>query len=600
MSEPINRYKLKWPETFKDIDIELFMVAKGGYYRNRGLGLKAHMMNARALLWPERYCHDWTRLLYDEFIKNDFTVMMGAASTQKTSTACEYILIKYFASPNNTLVILSTVDTDKLDTGVWAEAKMLWEQARKLWPHLPGNLIDHKRTITTDNIDAGDVRDMRKGILCRPCYVGNNWVGLGKLVGIKQENIIYFGDELQFMAPTFLGSLTNLFANESKGRVQVIGSGNPRGDTEDQLGLAAEPRDGWASVGEPEVTMCWDTKKMGGRCVNLVGTDSPNFRNLAKGGPFYKGLIGPKFAERIAHDYGLDSPQYYSQVRGIMKVGMCSDQVITRQACHDHKAFEKAIWATPATRPKVHGLDPSYGGIDAAVSYILEWGQSPDGLTILRPVLVKVHRFDLASPISVEDQLAEQVYNLLSQNGIPPENSFYDPYGKGTLGFSFAGKFGKNCPIPVNSGGPATDRPVRADLYIIDPVTKQKRLKKCSEHYRKFITEEWFSVRYIVEANQFREFPDDCLSDMVPRKYAMAAGDKIEIEPKDDYKARVGKSPNHGDALAVAVEGARQRGFVIGKLGTTVDNARQTGFEWLAEMRRAVEKLEQSKRLTYA
>ena len=54
------------------------------------------------------------------------------------------------------------------------------------------------------------------------------------------------------------------------------------------------------------------------------------------------------------------------------------------------------------------------------------------------------------------------------------------------------------------------------------------------------------------------------------------AGNRIEVEPKsdpkkkEDLKRRLGKSPDLFDALTIAVEGARQRGFVVASLGPEV------------------------------
>ena len=77
-------------------------------------------------------------------------------------------------------------------------------------------------------------------------------------------------------------------------------------------------------------------------------------------------------------------------------------------------------------------------------------------------------------------------------------------------------------------------------------------------------------MRYAIEAGQMRELPQDVMLEGCSRKYEKVGGNKFELEAKDDYKERVGKSPNKFDALAVAVEGARQRGFAIARLGGTV------------------------------
>src|SRR5262245_16450318 len=101
------------------------MIAAGGRSKEwpEALPLFDHYMNARKILWPRRYRHRWTETLYNEFIRNDITIMMGAASTGKTSHASEYVLINYWARPDNTLVIVSTINMEKLETGVFGEIK---------------------------------------------------------------------------------------------------------------------------------------------------------------------------------------------------------------------------------------------------------------------------------------------------------------------------------------------------------------------------------------------------------------------------------------------------------------------------------------------
>ena len=124
---------------------------------------------------------------------------------------------------------------------------------------------------------------------------------------------------------------------------------------------------------------------------------------------------------------------------------------------------------------------------------------------------------------------------------------------------------------PVEFGGSATDRPVALDLFIFDPKTHQKRLKLCSEHYSKLITEFWWSVRYAIECSQIRNFPEEVMEEMCMRMWSYSAGNKIEVEPKDKMKERTGRSPDLGDFAALLCEGSRRRGFAITKLRNEED-----------------------------
>lgn len=572
---PFNCYNAVWSDDFKDepLRLELECIRLGGKWKGKqgqecGLGMFEHMMKARASLWPKRYRHRWTDLMYHNFIENDVTILIGCASSQKTSHAVEYSLIRYFSSPANTLVILSTTTMDKLDIGVYAELLMLWKDAKKRHEWLPGNSITYKRAIATDDLDEEGVRDFRCGLICRPCFTGGRFVGLGTLAGVKQENLIYVCDELQFMADSFAGSWPHLFSN---GNVKIIGSGNPKHDPEDQLSIAGEPREGWGAMPEPFKTTVWDTKFMGGKSVNLVGTDSPNFDVPPDQPEPFKKLIGRKFEERMAHDHGKDSFEYYRLVKGVMKVGFSMSRVITRQLCREFHAMDGVVWKD-TNQTKGYALDPSYGGEDRCVGRPFKYGLDENDIERLLLLPPRVFPINLQSPLSVESQIAETLAEELDANEIPVSNVFYDACGKGTIGAAFHLKFKNGVPVAVDSGAQPTKRPARSDLFIDEP-DGTRRLKRCDEHYSKFVTEMWFSWRYAIMADQLRGLDEESMAEGCARIYYMVAGNKIEVEPKndpkkkEDLKRRLGKSPDLADVTAIAVEGARRLGFKIGRIG---------------------------------
>ena len=559
--------------------------------------LLAHFLAARKLIWPERYQHRWTELIYKEIIKNSITILMGCASSQKTSHASEFSLIDYWCYPDKTAILISSTTKDKLEDAVWGEMKSLWKQGKANFPWLAGHLIDYKQRIATDPrcADSEDARDLRKGIFCKACYVGKQWVGLGNFAGIKQERFRFQCDELQYMSPTFLGCLPNMRSNTSAGGLKVIGSGNPRHDPNDQLGMVAEPLDGWGTMDGIEKTTVWPIKLMGGVCVNLIGIDSPNFEQPEDK---YRGLIGHEYEKIMAHDYGKNSPEYETQIMGRMRIGLEHSRVITRQLCRLHHAHDEAIWAN-GTRTRIYALDPAYGGGDRCIGGWVEFGESVYGGQILRvgkPDILKI----VVSPTNPpEDQIAQLLQADLDKYGVSPENCFYDSFGKGTVGFSFARRFGSNSPIPIDAGARTTTRPVRYDLWIKEK-DGRKRLKRCEEHYSKFITEMWFSVREAIESEQVRELPEDVMLEGCWREYRTVAGDKFEVEPKDELKERMGKSPDLFDWLAIAVEGARQRGFKIKRLGADIAGGGDSNWDWFMDKHKAIQDARRGSVLTFS
>lgn len=565
------KYGIMWEEGTDPALIEMSCIQKGGQWKEdgkeRGEGLFNHYMNLRTLIWPDRYRHKWTDLIYKHILENEVTVLMGCASSQKTSHSCEYALLDYWCFPNNTLVLMSTTSNEKLDLAVFGEIKKLFAAAKALRPWLPGHVLEHRRAITTHDIDEDEIRDIRCGMVGRACYVGGKFVGLGVYSGIKQERVRFLADELQYMAPTFLDCLPNMFSNPD---VKVIGSGNPNHDPDSQLGIAAEPLNGWASIGEPTKTTSWDIKFHKGKCLNLVGTDSPNFEVPdGQSAPFPR-LIDRAFEHRVIAACGKDSPKYYEQCLGVMKIGMAHSRVITRELCKLHGAHNKAVWDGQDPRVKIYAIDPAYGGGDRCVAGWVEFGKTREGMIAVRVNGPKEIQINLKDPRIPEDQIADAVFKDCQDLNIPAHHVFYDSFGKGTVGFSFARKFGANCPVPINSGERPSKRPVRHDLFIKDTVTGRDRLKRCDEHYSKFITELWFSVRYIIESDQMRELPDEVMLEGCWREYYDVAGGKIEVEPKADMRERTGKSPDLMDWLAIAIEGCRRIGFQIKRLGMEI------------------------------
>ncbi len=580
------KYGLSWPAEDTDMAIELCMIGFGGYQTfegtKRGLGLFEHFMRARELAWPERYRHRWTDLIYHEIIQNIVTILMGSGSSQKTSHAAEYCLLDYWAHPNNTLVLISTTTVDKLDLAVYGELKMLHKSAKDRHPYLAGHRLDSKRAITTDNLEEDGFRDVRRGLIGRACYVGKQYIGLGAYAGIKQERINFLADELQFMASTFFDCLPNMFQSvgldeEGRPQVKVIGSGNPKHDPFDQLSIAAEPVEGWESKREITTTSCWDTKFERGRCVNLIGTDSPNFDPPVGRLPKYPRLINQRTIDLVLKRWKKDSLQYYTQCLGKMAIGMVGNRVITKQLCDEHHAFERAIWRDNS-RTRIGFLDPAWGGPNADRCM---WGWLEFGPDIKNVLLMQLADMQIVPILAIkkdpDDQIAEFVKKECLYNDIDPANVFYDSTGRGTVGAAFARVFGSVVPVPIAFGDRPSERPVRHDLFVLE-ADGHKRLKRCDEEYGKRVTELWFSVRNVIECDQFRGLTESTAREGCMREYTLVAGGKIDVETKDETRERMGESPDEFDALACGVEGARQRGFRIERLGQHIIEAEEEDF----------------------
>lgn len=395
----------------------------------------------------------------------------------------------------------------------------------------------------------------------------------------------------QFMGPSFLSAFANLNKNE---RFRAICLGNPN-DTLDPLGKAAEPLDGWDDHMEPDKTSVWKTRFMEGVCVNLIGTDSPNFDFPENEPPRFKYLINRQTIAETLSFFAKDSFEYYSQCVGAMKIGSLARRVLTRRICEQGNALDVEVnWDGSTT--KVYYVDAAYGG-DRCIGGWGEFGKSVAGDTILllhQPVNIPI---SVRADKEPEQQIAEHMKRECEGLSIPPENAGHDSTGRGSLG-TFLARVWSAFVQPIEAGGQPTDRPVSQTHYIRDPKTRARRLKTCKEHYVKLVTEFWFSVRYTVEAGQLRGLTEEAMEELCQRQWDRVKDDKIEVETKEEMKQRIGRSPDLGDWVAGIVEMARRKGFEINKLLNTEEHADTR--QWLYAIREQHDEMMSRKQLNHA
>lgn len=545
------------------------MIERGGCWKlasgaTVGLGNYEHYRRLMTLLWPKDDEHRWFLLMLKEFLQNTLTTVMGPKDSSKTRSMAKIALADYYCFPQTTMALISSTDIRGLELRVWGDIKTLHTIACENYEDTPGHLIDSKHAICTDNLDEDKVRDMRKGLICIPCLTSSGqYVGLGKYVGIKQERRRLYSDEASLMRASFLDSLANLNSGNFKGMF----IGNPIGDG-DPLDKLGEPIDGWASLPEPEKTTVWNTRDMGGRCINLVGKDSPNF-DVPEDAPVpFPYLITRNSMARVAARFGENSFQYYSQCLGIRMTGMDAKKVITHDLCYQFHAMEEVFWMDER-QIKIYAIDAAYGNIggDRCVGGWISYGKDITNKSILRinrPKVIPVRPASVAGKLP-EDQIAAFVRAECELEKIDPSHVFYDATGRGSLGTSFA-RIWSSSVNPVEFGGSPTDRPVPGEM-IRDKKTGQERAKKASEHFDRFVTELWFNVRYAIESGQARGLPEEVMDEGCRRMWTMTKGDKVSIETKADMKERTGESPDLFDWLVTANEGALRTGFVIAKIG---------------------------------
>lgn len=606
MTVSIEKYGRVWKcvgktQAQNSIGIEMECIKRGGKWKEGdkecGAGLFHHYREFMSLAWPKDDHHRWSDLILSNYCAEEITVLLGCSDSSKTFTMSKIILVDYWCFPDETLWLVSTTEGRGSELRIWGCIKDLFNSGRKLFPWLPGNPIDYLKTITTETIDEEkfEARSLRRGIIVVPCKTGGLSSGLAPYIGIKAPRLRHAGDEVAVMSENFLNAYSNWYGKED---FKGIMSGNFL-ETDDPLGVASEPTGGWDSFEDSGKTQEWRSTFYGAKVVALDGRDSPNFDfpPQENGRQKYPYLISQKKLNGVSSTKGENSWEWFSQCVGKPAKGMDIWRVLNKDFCTLHHASESVIWKGTA-KIQIYGIDPAYGGGDDCVGRRIEFGQDIDGKQILLthpPDIIPIMRNIKTDP---EDQIAAYVQKRLVQLDIVPQNCFYDSFGRGTLGSAFSKVFGHTCPVPVDSGAMPTKRPVRFDLFIIEK-DGTRRLKRCDEHYTKFISEMWFSVRESISCEQVRGLDAETIREGCSRKFSKNANNKIEVEPKDEMKARLsGKSPNRMDAFAIALEGARQRGFKIEDVSKPATEEKKK--DWLDKKREDWKWLLKSKQLKRA
>jgi len=584
-------YGLVWP-TDDQIWIERQMIRNGGEVRVGndvyGRGMPFHVMQLQKLIWPDKVWHRWNELIVQTVCNNRFIGIMGPGSSGKTCEAATMVLSLYFCFPNEFTGMVSSTDTRSLELRVWGEIKKYWSLAKEMWPECPGHLIESRQMIVTSD-DSVVGRDFRNGLVGIPCVVGGTYVGLGKYVGIKNQRMMLCADELSFMGKALMESVSNL--NKNKG-FKMMGMGNPK-DPDDALGVLCEPHPdlgGWAGIEQGDKTRVWKTRLRNGVCIQLVGTDSPNYDSPANQPEPYPFLIGREEIQTDLDYYGPDSLQFQMMDLGVMPRGAQSRRVITRILCDQCMAGQKAYWGQNNT-VLIAGVDASYTSIggDRTIMIVIRIGLDQNGIWAVSqeesPILIQVKA--VASE-TVEDLIARSIKDLCEARGIPASRLFLDSTGRGTL-VNALGRIWSSEIQCVEFGGKPTDRIVSDVIRI-----------PANEHFSKFVSELWFFSRYVIEARQMRQMTPDVIDEGSMREWCGVKGNRVEVEDKRITKKRMGKSPDIYDAFVVALEGARRNGFMIQKLANMDGDAakeRQLYYRMLMEKKLGLHK---DKRLNHA
>ena len=477
----------------------------------------------------------WLERMIEAAFEHKYLAVAGCASSGKSQAYALWAIVNFLMKPWATLVIVTSTSLKESRKRIWGAITDLWRAV----PGLPGKLVDSVGMIRMD-----DGTDTKYGDRCGIALVAaerkKEREAVGKLVGIKQQRVIFIADELPELGESILeAAYTNLSNNPF---FQLIGIGNPA-SYYDPFGQFATPKDGWGSVTVEDEE--WETER--GHCLHFDAHKSPN---IIAGHVVYPWMITPQNLAESADKLGDNSPGYWRMYRGFWCPTGSDTSIYSESDIIKYGADQRVEWIDKPT--KVAALDPSFSANgDRSILYFGFVGVDTTG----KRVMCLDHYEELREDVTNKEeprafQIARQFKDKCEAWGVAPQNAAYDASGGGAPFGDVVDALWSRKVLRVQFGGRASEKPVS----LTDRVPGHER-------YANRVSELWWTGKELIRNKQLFGVCRELVREMTERQYTTEKGlsMRIRVETKSDMRVRIGKSPDISDAAFILVELCRTR-----------------------------------------
>jgi len=534
----VSIYGEQWPTDITMVTVELTCLIKPP---RKSPGPMHHFKEVVDHLWnhpDSRNRVEWTPWLermIEAAFEHKYLAVAGCASSGKSQAYALWAIVQFLCSPWNTLVLVTSTSLKESRKRIWGAITDLWRAV----PGLPGKLVDSVGMIRFDDGSGKQFGD-RCGISLIAAERKKEREAIGKLVGIKQQRVIFIADELPELGESILeAAYTNLSNNP---HFQLIGIGNPA-SYYDPFGQFATPKNGWGSITVNDEE--WETER--GYCLHFDAHKSPN---IQAGHVIYPWMITPQNLAESASKLGENSPGYWRMYRGFWCPTGAEDSIYSEADIIRHGADQTVTWLEPPT--KVAALDPSFSSNgDRTILYFGFCGFDAEG----KKVICLDHYEELREDVTNKDeprsyQIARQFRDKCEAWGVLPRNAAYDASGGGAPFGDVVDVVWSREVLRVHFGGKASDRHVS----LTDTTPSHER-------YANRVSELWWAGKELIRNKQLYGVGRDLVREMTERLYTTekGLGMRIRVESKADMKSRIGKSPDLSDAAFILIDLCRNR-----------------------------------------
>lgn len=496
--------------------------------------------------------HKWSYEVIHALCHEKYLAVGGSASSGKSYTCAGWAIVNWLCDPANTIVLMTSTDIKGSMKRIFGAVMRLIEKV----PDPPCKIVESLGIIKYYD---GKTAHQTAGL--QIVTADKNSDRVGKLVGIKANRVFLIADEL--------GELTDNIRQAALGNLaknpyfQFVGLSNPASRF-DPFGIFAVPKNGWDSV-NVETDDTWRMAN-GGLYIRLDAERSPNIDQSPS--PLWEtGVFYPYLPSQDSLDADLEAlgatPEEARVSRGYMRFNRAiffdsedSDTVYSESHFMRNRATEKVSVLNPTL---VAGCDPSFSaGGDKTVVVLVEEGFDNYGQHIVQykdMAVLHVDATDKANPFSL--QLAEKIRGVCKKWNVSPENFAIDATGAGGMVADMLSlQWGTNIFLRVQFGGAASDKRIKNDSRTVG---KDRYVNRATELHM-------IGLQFLT-GHQLKNVPPVIIEQLCKRKLLDPVkgpnGPRFQIEPKKNFRQRIGKSPDEADAFLVAIECARERRLFV-------------------------------------
>lgn len=519
--------------------------------------------------------------------------LIGAQDMGKSAFGCRIIFVVMYIDPEFSAAFVANPFDNAADSTAWGDIEEIWDQLKEAHPH-PTNT-------ETCSLFPKAIMYRLKELHLVPNLpktgriVLRNVKNVGKFKGAKSRGknvhrgvmLLYVDEVNEIENPSFMKMLNNIAGQDA---FFAVTSQNFK-DPEDMGGQIAEPK---ATFGGPatyeeldiETDKFWHSAHSS-VTLRLDGHKSPN---ILAGRDIYPKLFREKTRRRLEDDYGMQSPDYFSQARSFPVQGDDTNSVLSKAQLHASRFDDEARSVILDVTFRVAFVDPAFGGRDKVV---WGWAESSNtritdaegtehtmeilhfkehfqviqlvkGATFdlfwearMKKIGLSTANFDIGKPLTYEEQIAIRSAELCRERGIPFTHFGYD--------FSMR-------PDIVTAVNKVMGFGPKAYDYNTPPEGGHviQRFKMQSEDCCKNrISELAFMASDIFFSKQVRggDNIQTACTQLIRTRYETKQGKKL-VEGKKEYKDRWQQvSPDHRDVLMGICGMAFSKGFRKNSLG---------------------------------